>query len=174
MRFRPYVPADRDACLALFDSNVPAYFAPSERDDYAAFLDGDGVPYFLLVEGERALACGGVAISADGEARMCWGIVDGARHRERLGTRLLLERLVAGADLGASRAGLDTIPKTVPFFARFGFRVVREVPDGYGPGIHRRDLSLDLDASTTARLRALLAAEPAFEGEGVAALVAAS
>ena len=62
----------------------------------------------------------------------------------------------------------------MPFFARFGFRVVREVPDGYGPGIHRRDLSLDLDASTTARLRALLAAEPAFDGAGVSALVSAS
>ena len=38
MQFRAYQPADREACLALFDENCPAFFAPNEREDYEAFL----------------------------------------------------------------------------------------------------------------------------------------
>ena len=156
MELRPYRSDDAAACLALFDTNVPAYFASEERPGYAEFLAAMPVPYLVLLEDDRIVGCGGVGLR-DGEARMCWGIVDGARHRAGLGTRLLLERLVAGAELGATRAGLDTIPRTVPFFARFGFVVVREVEDGYGPGLHRRDMQLVLDASTVERLRDELA-----------------
>ncbi|MDB5218237.1 MAG: family N-acetyltransferase, partial [Myxococcaceae bacterium] len=38
MLLRPYEPADRDACLVVFDSNVPAFFAPHEREGFASFL----------------------------------------------------------------------------------------------------------------------------------------
>lgn len=157
MELRPYTPDDAAACLALFDANVPAYFAPEERAGFVEFLATMPVSYLVLLDGASIVGCGGVGFH-DGEARMCWGIVDGARHRRGLGTRLLLERLVAGAELGAVRAGLDTIPLTVPFFERFGFVVVREVDDGYGPGLHRRDMQLALDTATVRRLREHLAA----------------
>lgn len=159
MLFRAYEPTDAEACLALFDSNVPAYFAVSERQGFADFLAAlptSEVRYLVVVDRDRIVACGGVGLR-EGEARMCWGIVDGGRHGARIGSELLLVRLLRGAELGATRAGLDTIPKTVPFFARFGFAVVREVEDGYGPGIHRRDLSMDLDGATVARLENQLA-----------------
>ena len=38
LTFRPYAPADAEACLALFDANVPRYFDASERAEFAAFL----------------------------------------------------------------------------------------------------------------------------------------
>lgn len=37
--FRFYRADDREACLALFDENCPAFFAANERADYAEFLD---------------------------------------------------------------------------------------------------------------------------------------
>ena len=40
-RFRGYRPPDESACLALFDENCPAFFAPNERDDYLVFLRED-------------------------------------------------------------------------------------------------------------------------------------
>lgn len=49
-------------------------------------------------------------------------------------------RLLLGAAAGADRAGLDTIPKTT--FARYGFLIVREQDDGYGPGIHGRNMCI--------------------------------
>ena len=160
LHLRPYTPTDREACLALFDSNVPAYFAPHERDDFVTFLDDDLVeehlPYFVLTGSTGPIACGGIGLRV-GEVRMCWGIVSRLRHGERIGTFMLLARLCLGAKMGATRAGLDTIPKTVPFFERFGFVVVGGEDDHYGPGIHRRDLQLAFDSTTIAHLHARLA-----------------
>jgi len=50
---RPYTAADRAACLAVFDSNVPASFAPDERAAFAAYLDGAGARYLVLADDRR-------------------------------------------------------------------------------------------------------------------------
>ena len=161
---RRYEDADLAACLAVFDSNVPKFFAPHERHGFASFL-GDlsrfAVQYYVLVDDPhgprpRVIACAGVG-RRDDEARMCWGIVDGTRHGEGLGRLLLLVRLVRGAELGARRAGLDTIPSVAPFFEREGFVITGGEDDHYGPGIHRRDLLLVLDDTTVSSLRARVA-----------------
>ena len=176
MLLRRYEDADRAACLAVFDSNVPKFFAPHEREGFASFL-GDlerfAVQYLVLLDSPRpdarVIACGGVG-RRDDEARMCWGIVDGTRHGEGLGRLLLLVRLVRGAELGARRAGLDTIPSVAPFFEREGFVITGGEDDHYGPGIHRRDLLLVLDDPTVSSLRTRVAAlvkDRVVLGEGV-------
>ena len=38
MRIRDFTQGDRAACLAIFDSNVPEFFVPAERDALASFL----------------------------------------------------------------------------------------------------------------------------------------
>lgn len=38
MEVRPFRPEDAPACLAIFHSNVPPFFLPSERNEFAAFL----------------------------------------------------------------------------------------------------------------------------------------
>ncbi len=45
---RAWRPDDRTRCLALFDGNVPAYFAPKERADFVAFLDDLRGPYLVI------------------------------------------------------------------------------------------------------------------------------
>ncbi|MBL8715324.1 MAG: hypothetical protein JNL79_04980 [Myxococcales bacterium] len=157
---RSYTRADREGCVALFDSNVPAFFAPAERASFVDYLDDDvvreGIQELVLVDGDRIIACGGLGLR-DGEARMCWGIVHRERHGQHLGDLLLLTRLVLGAQAGANRGGLDTIPAVTTFFARKGFVVTRAEDDHYGPGIHRRDMELPLTEATVATLRAELA-----------------
>ena len=44
---RPYAPPDRAACLHLFDTNTPVYFAPNERADYEEFLNNVPAAYYL-------------------------------------------------------------------------------------------------------------------------------
>ncbi|MER3443335.1 MAG: hypothetical protein C4342_00980 [Armatimonadota bacterium] len=46
--FRPYQPHDREACLAVFRSNVPRFFAPHEEREFAGFLDELPCTYFVL------------------------------------------------------------------------------------------------------------------------------
>ena len=50
---RPYEPGDRDACLALFESNVPVFFDVSEREGFADFLDEMHWPYQVIVRDGR-------------------------------------------------------------------------------------------------------------------------
>ena len=144
---RAYAPADRDACLALFDGNVPRFFDAGERSDFERFLGGTALasPYQLLLREGRIVACGGFLIETGEEAHLCWGMVDRALQGQGLGARLTEARLAAArATPGVRRVRLDTSQHTQSFYARFGFQVVSVTPDGYGPGLDRWDMVLDL------------------------------
>jgi N-acetylglutamate synthase-like GNAT family acetyltransferase len=159
VRLRPYRKSDREDCLCVLDSNVPEYFLASDREEVGVFLDRleeAGVRY-LVIEEERAIvACGGVAVSAEHDARMCWGMVRRDVHRRGFGTILLAARLVEGARMGAKTASLATIPNVEGFFAKLGFRLIGSEKDHYAPGWDRRDYAITLDERTLERLAALL------------------
>lgn len=148
MSIRPFTPEDRDACLALFDSNVPEFFAPEERADFMSWLGrpfdpGESGEYYVLEDGGRVVACGGVWLGpGNGEAAagLSWGMVARDAQRRGYGSALLHFRLERLRALGAADVHLDTSQHSAPFFARFGFREVRRVPGGYGPGLDRVDM----------------------------------
>lgn len=144
---RPYVMQDRAACLALFDSNVPQFFDRSERAVFERFLEHDVGAWHYLVIVRAVVACGGHALSADGRvAGFGWGMVERRLHGQGLGRALTEARLAAcRRSAGLSRIELDTSQHTHAFYARFGFAVERVVADGYGPGLDRWDMALDLD-----------------------------
>lgn len=155
---RPWTSADREPTLAVFDSNMPRYFKPFERplyEEYLASLPREDMPYFVLEQAGVVVGAGGVALSEAKDARMCWGIVHQDLHGQGLGRALLLFRILAGAAKGAVTSSLDTIPEVAPFFVRHGFAITGEVENGYGPGLHRRDLAITLDEKALTTLRAL-------------------
>lgn len=143
---RVYVPADREACLTLFDGNVPTFFAAGEREDFAAFLDRHAADWaFQVIERDgRVVACGGHKVASDGvTAGFCWGMVDRALHRAGLGRALTEARLrAARATPGVTQVCLDTSQHTRGFYERFGFVVEAVVADGYGAGLDRYDMRL--------------------------------
>ena len=85
---RDFVPKDRDACLAVFDSNVPTYLAPEERVEFFEFLDDVNdrdCRYLVLVQDGSVVACGGLYIEPhEHTAALSWGMVDRTLHRQRL------------------------------------------------------------------------------------------
>ncbi|WP_372173860.1 GNAT family N-acetyltransferase [Xanthomonas axonopodis] len=146
---RNYCPEDFGACLALFDGNVPAFFGAEERPDFVRFLTHHAAAWHYQVV-ERAgdvVGCAGYSVTADGTtAGLCWGMVHPKLHRQRLGTMLLLARLEALCLMPTIRqVVLDTSQHTQAFYARFGFVVKQVVPDGYGAGLDRWDMALDLE-----------------------------
>ncbi len=152
LTFRPYTPRDADACLALFDANVPTYFDASERPEYAAFLARfETTPPCAYVVGEspdgRVLACGGWFREDDDPALggLAWGMEHGEWHGHGLGQQLLEVRmagLAAMPGLGALR--IRTSQHTEGFYARAGFVVTRRIPDGHAPGIDFVEMRRDL------------------------------
>ncbi len=157
---RAYAAADHDACVDVLRCNVPDYALPHEVAEYAEWLARatarDEVRYAVVERDGAVLACGGLARAETAPvATLCWGLVRRERHGEGLGTALLRARLRwAAEDDGVDLVAMDTSPRTVGFFARFGFRVVATTPNGYGPGLDRLDLELRLDGPTRAGLLA--------------------
>src|SRR5690348_13172787 len=78
MLVRPYTIADREACLRIFDSNVPRFFRAGERAEYEGFLERRPGPFFVVEdEAGAVVASGGIAPGrAEPEiAVLCWGMV---------------------------------------------------------------------------------------------------
>lgn len=135
---RPFAAADKEACLTLFDGNVPRYFDSTERADFAGFLDKPDGAYFIIEQDGEVCGCGGFVKEARGQARFTWGMVDDARHGLGLGRMLAEYRLQAIEASGTfAEAELFTTPKVAPFFAKFGFEIMDVETDGFAPGMDK-------------------------------------
>lgn len=133
---RPYQRVDKDACLALFDGNVPRYFDASERAAFDEFLDLPRGEYFTLFWQDRVAGCGGFSLAEEGLARFTWGMVDQALHGEGLGKMLAEYRLQAITESGDySGIELSTTPMIAPFFHKFGFVDQGLEKNGFAPGM---------------------------------------
>ncbi len=146
MLFRVYQSTDTVACLELFDSNTPAFFAPSEREEFVAYL-AEAPHYFVLVHNQRIVGCGGLEEIRDRTWVLCWGMVDRNLHRQGLGKALLLGRLDwIRQQPNASVVHLDTTQFSRGFFERFGFVATSITANGYAEGFDRVDMTLELKA----------------------------
>jgi GNAT superfamily N-acetyltransferase len=149
IRTRPYTPLDLPACLAIFDSNVPTYFAASERpefqSDLASLCPSTGA-YLVLVDAGDIIACGGLGLSSDRQsASLDWGMVRADRQGTGLGKRLTESRLALARALpGLVRLTLATSQHTMGFYQGFGFTTVSVTPGGFGPGLDRVQMVLPL------------------------------
>lgn len=154
MNFRPYQPDDMAACLAIFDSNTPDFFAPHERAEFAQFLAEPGGSYFVVEADDSAVsACGGCWAYADGRVALTWGMVIRSQHRHGIGRWLLLKRLQwLCSQIDAKVAVIETSQHSAPFFQKFGFQTATITPNGFAPGLDRIAMQLPLTATQCAQL----------------------
>jgi [ribosomal protein S18]-alanine N-acetyltransferase len=139
--FRPYQPADRAACLAIFDGNTPPFFDPSERPTFESFLERQPCPFFVLEQDGQVVACGGYGTEKNGDIVLAWGMVQRDLHKHGLGSILLAKRIekIMQSDPQAHIV-IDTSQHSQAFFERQGFRVTGGAENYYGPGLHRVDM----------------------------------
>lgn len=146
LELREYCSTEREACMAIFQSNVPRFFRDHELVDYLQFLDSRMGRYFIVVSSGDPVACGGFGIRSESDsACLCWGMVKECRHRRSIGTFLLLTRLrriIDESNVGEVR--LETSQLTYGFFQRFGFSVDSRRADGFALGLDRIRMSMRL------------------------------
>ena len=130
MDVSPYLPADKDACLAVFDSNLPDFFAPDERALFATFLEDPG-SYCVMEHNDALVACGGFRVIGDA-GRLTWGMIRRDLHRQGLGRFLLLFRLreMTRHHPGVEMVTLETSQLAAPFYESQGFRFTRSTSAG--------------------------------------------
>jgi len=136
-RIRPYVANDREACLAIFDSNTPDFFGTSERELFVSFLDKRPSRYYVVEDERGVVACGGWGWKDSARvAVLTWGMVHRTHHRSGLGRRLLRHRLAEAEAQDYSVFELVTSQHSAPFFAREGFVEEKVEPNLFAPGLH--------------------------------------
>ncbi len=144
LSFRPYNSEDHDRCFALFDANCPEFFAPNERADYQQFLTEHAANYEVC-ELDGDIAGGfGFLVEPDGTASLRWILIDPGLQGQGAGTAMM-ERLHSHAsEHGVESINIGASHKSAPFFARFGATVVKEIENGWGPHMHRVDMTLSV------------------------------
>jgi N-acetylglutamate synthase-like GNAT family acetyltransferase len=127
MDLRIFTPGDRAACLALFDENIPAFFAAEERIAYERWLDAPEGSYFVMEHEGRTVACGGVALENPQLASLTWLIVAAGLQRQGLG-RFLVFYGLKSLPPNVTHIRLTTIPAVTGFFEKLGFHVQQSSP----------------------------------------------
>ena len=137
---RAYAPSDRNACLTIFRSNLPKYFAPEELPLFTSWLDKPGLEdYFVLeVEGE-VIGCGGFYALPDlQQAILAWGMIHSAYHGQGYGRQLTDYRLERMRERYPSyRLCLSTSQHTFGFYEKQGYVVREVIKDGFGEGLDK-------------------------------------
>jgi ribosomal protein S18 acetylase RimI-like enzyme len=148
---RNYTTSDRDACMTIFKSNMPKFFAPVELVDFENWLNwyrkkevsADTIDsYFVLEVDGQVIASGGFFLDLSSrQASMTWGMVANDQHGMGYGRQLLLYRIdqIRTIQLDAFIV-LDTSQHAYRFFEKQGFIVQKITPNGYAEGLDRYDM----------------------------------
>jgi len=146
---RHYQSPDMQACLDIFDANTPRFFSLAERNDFKNFLLSYAVDWnYLVIEVNGSIvACGGLNYEQDAKSAIfCWGMVANNLQGTGLGKMLTIARLKrANVICGVEKIRLNTSQHTQGFYAKLGFLPERIIPDGYGPGLDRWEMTLNLE-----------------------------
>jgi GNAT superfamily N-acetyltransferase len=140
---RAYRPADRDACLALFDANCPAFFAENERADYAGFLASAPGQYEVCLIDGRVAGAYGLGPHESGELALRWILLSPETQGRGVGSAIMHRVIEEMRGRGVHRLHIAASQKSAPFFARFGARELATTLDGWGSGMVRVDMRLD-------------------------------
>ena len=140
VHIRAYTPSDRPACLAIFRSNLPKYFAPEELPLFISWLDKPGLTDYYVQEADgEVVGCGGFyVLPKQKQAILAWGMVHSALHGQGYGRRLTIYRLNRMQErYPGYTLCLSTSQHTFGFYEKQGYAVREVIKDGFGEGLDK-------------------------------------
>ncbi|NOH71263.1 GNAT family N-acetyltransferase [Vibrio pectenicida] len=143
--FRAYSLHDKAACLTIFDTNCPDYFATNERQDYAEYLDSNPEGYEVcLLNGDIVGAFGLSGDTSDCQ-RLDWILISSNTQGMGIGHQFMLRAVHKAKRLECQQINIAASHLSAPFFARYGANEVSHILDGWGLGMHRVNMELLVD-----------------------------
>ena len=142
--FREFGEPDKLACLAVFDANCPEYFAPNEREDYLRFLTPVPAGYTVCVSDGGVAGAFGVFPQRVNSASLNWIMIAPEAQGLGIGSRIMALAVQQGRSMGAVRLQIAASHKSAPFFCKFGAVKDAFIDNGWGKGMHRVDMTLQL------------------------------
>jgi GNAT superfamily N-acetyltransferase len=148
IRFRTYRRDDENDCLAIFDANCPKFFAPNERAEYEAYLADVPASYEVCEVDGRVRGGFGLANAGDGASVINWIMLSPEVQGMGIGSRVM-DRAIRNSRIRHSTLiRIATSPGAADFFARFGAVCRSTTKDGWGPGMDRVDMELEVPQSS--------------------------
>jgi GNAT superfamily N-acetyltransferase len=143
IHIRAYAATDRDAALACFRSNVPAFFSAEDEAWFISALDEPDGPNFVVLSDEQVVGFGGYEVSDTyNHAVLVFGQIHAEWHDKGLGSMLLKHRMDHLRTHGQPTKYLiiDTTLKVAPFYVKHGFEIVSHWREGFRDGADKVDL----------------------------------
>lgn len=140
MKILKYTPVFKEACIEIFKSNMPKFFAAEELQPFIDFLDNDIEDNYYVVEKDgKVVACGGFFLDEDSdEGGLSWGMVHVDQHKTGIGKLLTEYRLDLLKEVYPGKVyKVDTSQHTAGFYLKRGFKTVEVIPDGFAKGIDK-------------------------------------
>ncbi|RNI23622.1 GNAT family N-acetyltransferase [Rufibacter latericius] len=136
VEIREYVPEDKPAIVELLKLNTPAYFAPEEEPDLIHYLDHEIEQYFVVLDEQRLVGCGGVNFSEDlTTGKISWDILHPQYQGKGLGSLLLNYRIKKLQELPHIQTiSVRTSQLVYRFYEKQGFQLQEVVKDYWAPG----------------------------------------
>jgi GNAT superfamily N-acetyltransferase len=121
---------------------LPEFFAPGERNDYAAFLDRDPDGYWVCLLEERIAGAFGLRNIDEHTAVLSWILLARTSQGRGLGATIMKQALQTTRSSGRSLLRISASHRSAPFFARFGAVELSRHEHGWGPDMHRVEMHI--------------------------------
>lgn len=143
---RRYVAHDKLQLIMTLELLVPAFFAPEEVDDFAAYLDQETEDYFVAELKGKVIGAGGINYGLDGETGIIsWDFVHPDYRGHGVGSALLSHRLhILQATKGIRTVTVRTSQMAYQFYERHGFCLREIQKDFWSEGYDMYFMTLDL------------------------------
>ena len=128
---------DVAACHAIYKANEEGRFPAGYFEKFEADLRNDGYLWLVVKDTDEVVAVGGICLHEQPPMGsfgfLTFGMVTPERHRQGVGSALLLARLaVLSPPDDIFAVGMTATPATVEFYKSFGFKFAGRAPEDDG------------------------------------------
>lgn len=147
MKIINYTKIFREDCIKIFKSNMPKYFALEELPLFESFLDQNTEEnYFVVKLDGHVIGCGGFFLDTkNNTAGLSWGMVHSDYHGKGIGKALTQYRIdLLKKTYPTLPYKIETSQHTAEFYKKNGFKTIEIVPDGFGKGIDKYTMIIEV------------------------------
>ncbi len=146
MEIIPFNADYKTDCIAVFNSNIPNYFAEHELDEFITWLDeGQLDTYYIVKSNNKIVGCGGIYIDEENnKAGFAWGMIHQDYHNKGLGRAFSEFRIKKIKHMSDLPIFLVTSQHTFEFYRKLGFEVTSFEKDGFCKGLDKYDMKYSL------------------------------